>query len=595
MKKLLFCIILLLYSSIVSYSQQLSELYNEANNAYAKGEFNAAIELYSEIANQYDKIPWVYIQLANSYRHNLQYNEALTTYQYIVDTYKQKYPECYFRLAEMQQILGLQADAIKNYTTYIHSNPNDTSLVNYATKSISSIKSIKKSNDSIILRIDSTAKFAQYYGVSKYKNQIIYNGIPRENDSIADYSSFYIPEKLVKDFMYIFSVKNVSFSDFCITQNPDSLLLTIRKSLSFSDNPGIYYSNNKNGYWTTPMPLDLEWEKEAIVIHPQIITIDSIQYFIFSSDLPNGYGGMDIWYCKIMNDFSLSKPINLGNTINTNGDEICPFYDSTSNKLFYSSSRHGSMGGYDIFYSENHSGIWGNSIQLAPPINSSFNEYYYKIIDSTAYFSSNRIPTMYDSSTYYYNKLFTYTIITKSIYPKIINTKIPENIQSITLYFDHDCPHENDKLLYSNDYEKYLLKQNEYLQQADSANKNIIYFVYKKQMSTFFNDYVTPNYVKLSELLKEIERLSELKDSITIELQAYTSIGGSKEYNEKLAERRINSVLHYLEQEITNKSIHTNNIIYKINPAIITTNVYTETEKFTLKEALQRKVSITIY
>ena len=75
-----------------------------------------------------------------------------------------------------------------------------------------------------------------------------------------------------------------------------------------------------------------------------------------------GYGGLDIYYCKILGNINsnnnskkligLSKPINLGNNINTEGNEVFPFY-MDSNTLFYASDGRIGLGGLDIFMSHN--------------------------------------------------------------------------------------------------------------------------------------------------------------------------------------------------------------------------------------------------
>jgi outer membrane protein OmpA-like peptidoglycan-associated protein len=96
------------------------------------------------------------------------------------------------------------------------------------------------------------------------------------------------------------------------------------------------------------------------VMHPTL-SVDGKEIY-FSSDMPGGYGGLDIYYCKILGNINsnnnskkligLSKPINLGNNINTEGNEVFPFY-MDSNTLFYASDGRIGLGGLDIFMSHN--------------------------------------------------------------------------------------------------------------------------------------------------------------------------------------------------------------------------------------------------
>jgi hypothetical protein len=72
----------------------------------------------------------------------------------------------------------------------------------------------------------------------------------------------------------------------------------------------------------------------------------------FSSDREGGFGGMDIYYSLKLPTGEWSIPVNLGKKINTIYDEDYPVISSDGNKLYFSSNRPQSMGGYDIFVSK---------------------------------------------------------------------------------------------------------------------------------------------------------------------------------------------------------------------------------------------------
>ena len=71
------------------------------------------------------------------------------------------------------------------------------------------------------------------------------------------------------------------------------------------------------------------------------------EYLYFVSDMPGGYGGTDLYACK-SNGSSWGTPLNLGPAINTEGDEMFPFYHP-SGKLYFSSDAQVGLGGHDIF------------------------------------------------------------------------------------------------------------------------------------------------------------------------------------------------------------------------------------------------------
>ena len=99
------------------------------------------------------------------------------------------------------------------------------------------------------------------------------------------------------------------------------------------------------------------------VMHPTISN-DGNKIF-FSSDIPGGYGGLDLYYCEILGIREkkingklkkinkLSDPINLGNKINTEGNEVFPYF-MNDNVLFYSSDGRIGLGGLDIFMVYNY-------------------------------------------------------------------------------------------------------------------------------------------------------------------------------------------------------------------------------------------------
>jgi len=89
----------------------------------------------------------------------------------------------------------------------------------------------------------------------------------------------------------------------------------------------------------------------------------------FSSNKPGGYGGMDL-YVSQWESGRWGMPINLGPTINTEGNEIFP-YANADDRLYFASNSHVGLGGLDIYYSTPKGrGDWNNPVNLGAPINS---------------------------------------------------------------------------------------------------------------------------------------------------------------------------------------------------------------------------------
>ncbi|RMF23919.1 MAG: hypothetical protein D6765_12420 [Bacteroidetes bacterium] len=101
-------------------------------------------------------------------------------------------------------------------------------------------------------------------------------------------------------------------------------------------------------------------------MHPAL-SADGRRLF-FSSNMPGGYGGMDLYFVEKRAD-SWSRPINLGPDINTSGNEVFPFIHS-SGVLFFASNGHPGYGGLDLFMIDISGNVWSKLRNLGPPFNS---------------------------------------------------------------------------------------------------------------------------------------------------------------------------------------------------------------------------------
>lgn len=183
--------------------------------------------------------------------------------------------------------------------------------------------------------------------------------------------------------------------------------------VSFSrDHKTVYYTrtNNKNGVRkagkdgvsrfkiyraTYGVPdWDLKGElhfnsDEYNCLHP-CLSPDGKRLF-FTSDMPGGKGGYDLYYVE-RTDAGWSLPKNLGDVINTAGNELFPFYGSSNTLFFSSNSRTNTLGGLDIYYVNNPLEAPEEVVNLGSPFNSSGNDISY-IMDEegkNGFFASDR-------------------------------------------------------------------------------------------------------------------------------------------------------------------------------------------------------------
>ena len=107
---------------------------------------------------------------------------------------------------------------------------------------------------------------------------------------------------------------------------------------------------------------------------------------IFSSDMPGGYGGMDLYISHFTNG-QWSTPVNLGEDVNTPGNEISPML--SGEKLYFASNHHKGFGGYDLFSAQRLEDAWIMVNNLGEEINTPADECYPFINESFLYYSSN--------------------------------------------------------------------------------------------------------------------------------------------------------------------------------------------------------------
>ena len=90
----------------------------------------------------------------------------------------------------------------------------------------------------------------------------------------------------------------------------------------------------------------------------------------FTSSQPGGFGGKDIWVSHRNEKGKWERPVNLGDAINTSGDESCSFMYADNQTMFFNSTGHAGYGGADLFFSKKQSdGNWSKPVNLGYPVN----------------------------------------------------------------------------------------------------------------------------------------------------------------------------------------------------------------------------------
>ena len=346
----------------------------------------------------------------------------------------------------------------------------------------------------------------------------------------------------------------------------------------------IYFSRNKGGQWSVPQNVGQPVNSSAWESQPSISANGETLYFV--SSRKGGKGGMDIWKCQLMG-FSLegipvwSNAFNMGDSINTPGNENSPFIHPDNKTLYFASDHWPGMGGYDIFYSRRKNNLaWSNPHNIGYPINSSKDEQGL-VVDASgknAYYSSDRPGSQrMDIYSFEIHREARPTPVSY-VKGKVVDSETGEplcasvelmDLNDSTSYIKGESCWEQGEFLMSlpvgKEYaftvskEGYLFySENFQLKEKMEFIDPFILEVKLKKIevggsvvlrNVFFD---TGSHELLPASKSELKRLIDLlvtNKTLYIELEGHTDNVGSEEMNLGLSERRAKEVFNYLVEK----------------------------------------------
>lgn len=168
-----------------------------------------------------------------------------------------------------------------------------------------------------------------------------------------------------------YHTSNVSFSK-------DGNMMFFTRTLSeggHMDESKIFASTKTASDWSPALEVT-GVNGEFMARHPVEGDLFGNRVLFFSSNIPGGKGGFDIYYANKISETEYSAPINAG-SINTAADELTPYY--VDGKLYFSSEGWPGIGGLDIFVSNWNGSEWSVPTNMGLPYNSCTDDIYYKI------------------------------------------------------------------------------------------------------------------------------------------------------------------------------------------------------------------------
>ena len=308
-----------------------------------------------------------------------------------------------------------------------------------------------------------------------------------------------------------------------------------------------------------------------IIGHPTL-TEDELT-MIFSAERKGGMGGKDLWMTtRATAGDKFGYPINLGGAINTKGDEMFPFLRGDT-ALYFSSNGHGGMGGLDIFVAHQDSmGNWTNPKNLKSPINSTGDDFAitFHPTDERGFVSSNRGNNRGVDNIYYFEEPpvnFTLSGTVKDNNSKqfVSNASIRligSNGSSISTRTTEKGYYifTETQLNKNTTYQIVVDKDNYFTQEATETTIGLEFS--KDFVKDFFLEPIPEEPIPLPDILYELGKWDlqpqyedslqglietlQINPTITIELASHTDSRDSEERNDILSQRRAQSVVDYL-------------------------------------------------
>jgi len=130
----------------------------------------------------------------------------------------------------------------------------------------------------------------------------------------------------------------------------------------------LYFSIRTNNGWSEPQNLGPIVNTDFWESSPSLSPDKRDLYF--ASSMPGGFGGRDIWVTHRLSTGKWCRPENLGEAVNTSGDESCPFMHADNETLYFNSNGHTGYGMTDLFFSKKiNDSSWLEAENLGYPIN----------------------------------------------------------------------------------------------------------------------------------------------------------------------------------------------------------------------------------
>jgi len=597
-------ILTLLIITLISFSPIIGQnnLTKKADKLFDRLEFVKAADEYLKIANKDSEDYYVISQLAESYYNIFNTIEAEKWYSKIVDSSSDA--EVIYKYAQMLKANGKYKESNVWMNKFADMRPYDNRSTafkkdpNYLTKIINKGKRFNVQN------LDINSEYSDFGGILFEDNIYITsarNDKGRKygwnNEPFLDIYKFdvdqgsYLNEQILED------VINTKYHEGMVAFSPDGETMyftreslfdksyykdslnynqmgvihlykatrCIKKHITWKDNGKCKFSHE----WSNATRLEINSPNYSIK-NPSLSCDGEIIYF--SSDMPGGYGNFDIYKGEIDSIGNISNVKNLGQKINTEGQEMFP-HVCCDNILYFSSDAHLGLGGMDVFYTKPVDGKWTAPRNVGIPVNSNADDFAFILAENCedGFVSSNRSGGKGSDDVYAVKKLLPLCDILLTT--NILDSKTKEPISfATTSISDNTGIVDNTKMTSEKGLAEFMIECEDKIQLTvsktgyeskmldltftdipppvldvyldpieeiiveEKINLNPIYFDFDKSNIT------NKAAFELDKLVAIMEKYPEM----IIRAESHTDSRGPASYNKGLSDRRAKSTAQYV-------------------------------------------------
>ncbi len=576
-------ILLLLFVLIVNIISAQNKDTKSADKLFDRYEFVKAIPQYLKLTEKADVDSYVYKRLGECYYYTYNTVEAENWYAKAFQSGEKQDAESYYRYAHILKTNKKYNESDEQMSIFSSMKPTDRRAVAFTKNPnyLSKLTAIDEKFEVEKMAINSSDKSdfgallsgnTLYFASSRNVKNAIYGW--KKEPYLDIYQSNYNEDGTFGTPELVSELKS-KYHEGPVSVSKDGNTIYF-SSESFKNNSFVKDKIRKlklgqvylfkavkiNGKWANIEPLPFN-SNEYSTSNPAIDKEGKFLYF--TSNRPGSVGGLDIWKVAINSDGTYGTPENLGDKINTEGDESFPFV-SDENILYFASDGLIGFGGFDIFSADLNTN--SEPVNLGQPVNSEKDDFAFTFNNekSIGFLSSNRLgnDNIFSSVPAKIAKITTIVSSTKdkSLLSGAKVVVMDESNVPLESKMTNASGEATFSVAKNKSYKMEVYKDGYVLKTLTSekvkGGSEIVINVELDPIDVVVNEgeiILNPIYFEFdkdvitSEGMSELDKLVYMMQNnanLKINVKSHTDSRGTEKYNENLSERRANSTVQYV-------------------------------------------------